>query len=58
MPTGGTNNVSPWLLPATIIGGILLLIGGATTGSFPTVMLAIVVTGVLVWTIVTRNRAG
>ncbi|MEY9929782.1 hypothetical protein ABH926_004422 [Catenulispora sp. GP43] len=57
MPAGGTNNVSPWLLPGVILGGVLLLIGGITTGSVSTVILAFVATGVLAWTIVRRNRA-
>lgn len=56
MPTGGTNNVSSWLLPGAILGGLLLLIGGVTTGSVSTVVLAVVVTGLLVWTI--KRRGG
>jgi hypothetical protein len=56
MPAGGTNNVSPWLLPGVIIGGVLLLIGGISTGSFSTVVLALVAPSVLAWTIKRRNR--
>jgi hypothetical protein len=56
MPTDGPNNVSPLLLPGVILGGVLLLIGGITTGSVSTVILALVVTAVLTWTIVRRNR--
>ena len=43
MPTNDTNNVSPLLLPGVILGGVLLLIGGISTGSIPTILLAIVV---------------
>ncbi|MEY9892857.1 hypothetical protein ABIA31_006535 [Catenulispora sp. MAP5-51] len=56
MPTDGPNNVSPLLLPGVILGGVLLLIGGITTGSVSTVILALVVTAVLTWTIARRNR--
>ena len=58
MPGNPENKVSPWLLPGTILGGILLLIGGITTGSLSTVVVAFAATGVLLWTILSRGRAG
>lgn len=57
MPGNPANKVSPWLLPGAILGGILLLIGGITTGSLSTVVVAFAATGVLVWTILIRGRA-
>lgn len=58
MPTGRTDNTSPWLLPAVILGGVLMLIGGISSGSVSTVILGLVASGVLSWTIVHRNRSG
>lgn len=58
MSNGDTNNVSPWLLPGAILGGVLLLIGGITSGSVSTVLIALIATGFLVWTIKRRSNAG
>lgn len=55
MPTGSPNSGPPWLLPGVILGGVLLLIGGITTGSLSTVILAFLATGILAWTIVSRR---
>lgn len=45
-----------WLLPGTIIGGLLLLIGGASSGDVKLVILAIAATAVLSWTITSRRK--
>jgi hypothetical protein len=58
MSTNETNNVSPLLLPGVILGGVLLLIGGISTGSVPTILLAIVVPVILWRTIVSRRDHG
>lgn len=56
MPTG-RSSASPWLLPAVILGGVLMLIGGISDGSLSTVVLGLVATAVLSWTIMSRNRS-
>jgi hypothetical protein len=50
-----TTKTSPLLLPGAILGGVLLLIGGASAGDAKLIILAIVATTVLVWTIVNRR---
>lgn len=57
MPTGRSSSASPWLLPAVILGGVLMLIGGISSGSVSTVILGLVATAVLSWTIMSRNRS-